>query len=198
MVPTKIFLYLLLILISSINSIRLVDNEFYTPSAVNLVRKFNRLSYSEKNKDIMKILQERFNNYILNHKLDKERKECPYEKFKDISEYKKNFSKVDEGTYNVITQEKVSFDRGYQVSFETSVINFSEVDYQKLCYIMALSTDNNVYIGVWGGFSPEFSFHFEDFDLANSFMINFNQIAMYDWSVKGDINNTYYYRGDIS
>lgn len=187
----KYLLFCIIINISLINSIRLVDNDYFTPQLKNLVRKINRLSESSENKAIMEILVDRLKNYLLYHKYDKERKECPYEKYKNIYELKKNFTADDEGTYDVYSHQRLEFDSGYQVSFETAFDDYTPEDYTELCYMMSLITDNKIYFGYWGG-SSEFSFFSEDLDLAYVISIVFNQMAIFDWGTRSDINNPYF------
>ena len=52
-------------------------------------------------------------------------------------------------------------------------------------------SDNNVYLGVWEG-DAEFSFYFEDFDLANAVSILFNQYSIWDWSEMQSIDNKFH------
>ena len=189
----KFLLFCILFNFSLINTIRLINNDFFTPTMVNLIKSIDRLSKSPKNENIMNILIERLRYYLFNNKLEPEREECPYEKFININDLKKNFPQdVDDGTYDLYSYEKVEFDRGYQVSFETAFDDYSEKDYADISHIMAQISDNHVYLGVWAGTNPEFSFHFDDIELANAIMIVFNQIAMWDWSTGSEINNTYF------
>ena len=186
----KNLLFLIIFYISLINSIRLVDNDFFTPQTINLVRKLNRLAISPENKPVMYLLVERLKNYVKYHKYEKERKECPYEKFINIFDLRKNFTADEDGTYDIYTHEKIEFDSGYQVSFETYYDDYTPQDYTDLCYMMSLISDNQVYLGYWGG-AGEFSFHFDDLDLAYDMAIVFQQLAIYDWAKRGDINNPY-------
>ena len=186
----KNLLFLIIFNISLIYSIRLVDNDFFTPQTINLVRKLNRLAISPENIPVMNILAERLRNYVKYHKYEKERKECPYEKFINIFELRKNFTADEDGTYDIYTHERIEFNSGYQVSFETLYDDYSPQDYTDLCYMMSLISDNQVYLGYWGG-SGEFSFHFDDLDLAYDMAIVFKQLAIYDWAKRGDINNPY-------
>ena len=183
------FLFLLILNICIINSIRLIDNDFFTPEMKNLIRKINRLSFSTDNKTLMFILVRRLDNLIKSRIY--ERDEVPRDKYNDIGERKKSIEKVDYGTYDIYSQEDVSFDRGYQVSFETSYDDYDSEEFDEIAYKMSLMTDNHIYIGIWST-GVELSFHVDDFELANVLCILYNQIAMYDWSVRDDINNQYY------
>ena len=182
-------LFFLLLNISIINSIRLKDNDFFTSEMRSLVHKIYRLSRSKTNIVLMKLLKERLRKLIMNREID--RPDVPKDKYKNIQERKANFTTTDTGTYNLITYERMEFDRGYQASFETKFDVYSDEDYETLTYKLSLMTDNNVYLGVWEG-DEEFSFHFDDLELAVVVCIIYNQISLYDWARKGDIDNPYF------
>ena len=55
---------------------------------------------------------------------------------------------------------------------------------------MSLISDNHAYLGVYEA-SPEISFHFDDYDLANVIGILFNQKSIWDWSISEEIRNQY-------
>ena len=95
-----------------------------------------------------------------------------------------------DGTYDLNTKQPISFDRGYQASFEILYDTYDDDKYDMLCYKLALMTDNNVYLGVFNG-NPEISFHFEDIELANTIAILFDQISIWDWSISDEIKNPY-------
>jgi len=182
-------LFFLLLNISIISSIRLKDNDFFTSEMRNLVHKIYRLSKSKNNIVLMNLLKERLRKLIMNREID--RPEVSKDKYKNIQERKVNFTTTDTGTYNLITYEKMEFDRGYQASFETNFDSYSDKDYEILTYKLSLMTDNNVYLGVWEG-SEEFSFYFDDLELATVVCILYNQISLYDWAREEDINNPYF------
>ena len=182
------FLFLLILNICIINSIRLIDNDFFTPEMKNLIRKINRLSFSTDNKTLMFILVRRLNN-LINTRIY-ERPEVPRDKYIDIGE-RKNIEKDAFGTYDIYSQENVSFDRGYQMSFETIYDHYDSEEFDEIAYKMSLMTDNHIYIGIWST-GVELSFHVDDFELANVLCILYNQMAMFDWSVYDEINNPYF------
>ena len=183
------FIILVLINICIINSIRLDDNDFFTTEMKYLVRKINRLSISRDNKIFMNILVKRLHNLIKSRKYETE--DAPREKYTDIGSRKDNIDIDDYGTYNIYTQETVSFDRGYQVSFETLFDDYESEEYDEIAYRMSLMSDNHVYIGVWAT-GIELSFHFDDFELANALSILYNQMAIWDWGTEEEIDNPYY------
>ena len=135
-------------------------------------------------------LLKRLRYYILHHDLETERPEINRETFKDIIDIKANFTVDEDGTYDILSHEKLIFDRGYQVSFEREYDSYSTKDYDELVYKMSLLSDNHAYLGVYEA-SPEISFHFDDYDLANVIGILFNQKAIWDWSVNAEIANPY-------
>ena len=182
-------LILLLINIQIISSIRLADNDFFTIEARNLVKKINRLSVSLENEPILNILLKRFKEYIFNHEID--RPSVPKEKYNNLTLFKYNFTKDDDGTYDLYSHENIYLYEGYQVSFETTYDDYTSKDYDEICYKLSLMSDNTVYLGVWGG-DAEFSFYFEDFDLANAVSILFNQYSIWDWSEMDSIDNKFH------
>ena len=103
-----------------------------------------------------------------------------------LARYSHNIVYVD-----IYTKEKVSFDRGYQVSFETSYDSYTDTEYEDIAYKMSLLSDNNVYLGVYSSV-PELSFYFEDLELANVLAIVFNQYSIWDWSASDEILNEYF------
>ena len=185
----KYLLFIVLFSISFINSIRLIDNNFFDSDIRNLIRKIHRLSLS-KDEVFMNILLKRLRYYILHHDLEKERAEVNRETFKNMIQIKANFTVDEDGTYDILSHEKISFDRGYQVSFEREYDSYSSEDYDELVYKMSLISDNHAYLGVYEA-SPEISFHFDDYDLANVIGILFNQKSIWDWSIMQEIRNQY-------
>ena len=185
--------YFFFFCLTYINSIKLNDNDFFEPKYRNLVRKIDRLSKNKNMDEISRIIfdtmVEKLHNYILTR--DIERKEVDRSKYEDIY-YRKNDTKniTEDGTYDLFTKEKVSFDRGYQVSFETDYDQLNKTEYEILAYKMSLMSDNNVYLGVYEN-TPELSFHFEDIELANVLGIVFDQISIWDWSISAQIFNDF-------
>ena len=185
--------YFFLFSLTNINSIKLNDNDFFEPKYRNLVRKIDRLSKNKSMDEISRIIfdsmVEKLHNYILTR--DIERKEVDRSIYEDIY-YIKNDTKniTEDGTYDLFTKEKVSFDRGYQVSFETDYDELNKTEYEILAYKMSLMSDNNVYLGVYEN-TPELSFHFEDIELANVLGIVFDQISIWDWSISAQIFNDF-------
>ena len=183
-------LFLFLILLSFINTIKINDNDFFTQQIRNLVRKIDRISKNEEDEKIMNILIEKLRNYIFDH--DISRKEAKREKYDGLRNETRNISYyTEDGTYDIYTKQSVHFDRGYQVSFETEYDNYTESEYEEIAYKMSLLSDNSAYLGVYSSV-PELSFHFDDLELARDLAIVFNQISVWDWSISDEIFNPYF------
>ena len=187
---SKMLLLLFLLSISFIYSIKLNDNDFFNSEMRNLVRKIHRFSSDPKNEVFMRLLMERLYKYIIEHELDKERPEVPKSIYANISVLRDNFTATNDGTYDLYTHEIIEFDRGYQVSFERMYMNYTNEDISNISYHLSLISDNHLYLGVYDS-SPEFSFYFQDYDLANVIGIIFNQISIWDWSINKEIPNIY-------
>ena len=187
---SKMLLLLFLLSISFIYSIKLNDNDFFNSEMRNLVRKIHRFSSDPKNEVFMRLLMERLYKYIIEHELDKERPEVPKSIYANISVLRDNFTVTNDGTYDLYSHESIEFDRGYQVSFERMYMNYTNEDISNISYHLSLISDNHLYLGVYDS-SPEFSFYFQDYDLANVIGIIFNQISIWDWSINKEIPNIY-------
>ena len=137
----------------------------------------------------MNLLKERLKKLIMER--DIERADAPKDKYKNIQERKANFTITEDATYDLYTFERINFDKGYQASFETKFDPYTDEDYEILFYKLSLMTDNNVYLGVWNQ-DEEFSFHFDDIELATVVLIIYNQMAIHNWTKKKDINNPYF------
>ena len=186
----KILLFFFFCFFSFINTIKINDNDFFTQQIRNLVRKIDRISKNNQDEKIMNILIEKLRYYIFNHDIQREGAErSKYENIRNISQ---NVSDdTEDGTYDIYTKEKVSFDRGYQVSFETSYDNYTDDEFEDIAYKMSLLSDNSAYQGVYS-LTPELSFHFDDLELASVLGTLFNQISIWDWSIMDERFNEYF------
>ena len=174
---------------SIINSIKINDNDFFTQKIKNLVRKSDRISKNNEDRKIMDILLEQLREYLFTHNITREG--INREKFDGIKNKTKRSDYTEDGTYDIYTKEIVSFDRGYQVSFQTQYDNYTDDEYEDIAYKMSLISDNSAYLGVYGS-DPEVSFHFDDLELANVIAILFNQISIWDWSILDERFNEYF------
>ena len=185
----KYLLYFFLFNISFIYSIQLKDNDFFTEDAYYLVKKINRFAMSKSNKEYMHVLIEKLKKYIFSR--DIERAELPKSKYNNIREIKNNFQKVgDDGTFDLYSHERIDKPTGYQVSFETEYDSYSNEEYEEIIYKLSLMSDNHCYIGVYAN-NPEISFYFEDYELANTIGILFNQISIWNWRKSREILNKF-------
>ena len=99
----------------------------------------------------------------------------------------KNFSAESDGTFDFETGESVSFNNGYQVSFQQSTINYTDEEYDNLTNEIADRTKSNAYIGYFG--ESEISFHCQDLETAVEIMKKYNQHSIYDWKTGKIIEN---------
>ena len=186
----KILLFFFFCFFSFINTIKINDNDFFTQQIRNLVRKIDRISKNNQDEKIMNILIEKLRYYIFNHDIQREGAERS--KYENIHNISQNVSDdTEDGTYDIYTKEKVSFDRGYQVSFETSYDNYTDDEFEDIAYKMSLLSDNSAYQGVYS-LTPELSFHFDDLELASVLGTLFNQISIWDWSIMDERFNEYF------
>jgi len=163
-------------------------NDFFTSEMLILIRKIHKISISELNSIYIYPLIKKVRRYIFSRKI--KRYEAPKERYLNLKNKKENFKKKEDGTYDIHTHEKISFNSGYQVSFEKKNDNYSSMEYDEIAYKLSLMSDNKVYLGVYGSI-PEISFHFEDIELANVVSIIFNQICIWSWKDNDEIKNRY-------
>ena len=191
---SKILLILLLFNISIINSKRLQDIDYLSPEGINLIRKINRLLISPGDEHLIRNLARRFRKYLLNYykNLTGTNEESLLEEYENITILRNNFSKEENGVYEFFTKEKVVFDKGYQVSFENPNDTYSDEEYIDLCFKMSLISDYNLYLSIYDNIS-RFSFYFDDYEIANTLGLAFNQSYIYDWSTNTEIGNNYSY-----
>ena len=191
---SKILLILLLFNISIINSKRLQDIDYLSPEGINLIRKINRLLTSPGDEHLIRNLARRFRKYLLNYykNLTGTNEESLLEEYENITILRNNFSKEENGVYEFFTKEKVVFDKGYQVSFENPNDTYSDEEYIDLCFKMSLISDYNLYLSIYDNIS-RFSFYFDDYEIANTLGLAFNQSYIYDWSTNTEIGNNYSY-----
>ena len=185
---SKYSFYFFLAFFSFINSIKINDNDFFTPEMRNLVRKIDRISKNNKDEHIMNILIEKLRDFIFTHNITREG--ASREKYNGIRNKTNISDYAGDGTYDIYTHEIVNFDRGYQVSFETVLDNYTDTEYEDIVYKMSLLSDNTAYLGVYSS-DPEISFHFDDIELAFVLAILFDQISIWDWSASDEIFNEY-------
>ena len=101
--------------------------------------------------------------------------------------------KFEDGTYSYVDQKKISYPKGYHVSFETRTryyeYYYTDEEYDNLVYKLACLLGVNADLGVFNNF-PMISFYIEDKQLALSIAALFNQQSIWDWSTNTTILNT--------
>ena len=86
-----------------------------------------------------------------------------------------------DGTYDIDTMESVSFDKGYQVTFWTIGMDYSDDDYTFLSSMFTeFSMDGKTYIGYFDG-SAEISYRIESKAEAVKLAKMFNQVCIWSW-----------------
>lgn len=130
-------------------------------------------------------------------------KENP-EKFKDMRKRRDELEKKVKGkgdaTYDLVTGKQVSFDKGYQVTFQTTGSEdkgnkrefISDEQYDALCAWMSSveGSDGKAYLGYFG--SAEISFRFSSKSKAKQFAKRFNQNSCWDWRTSTLVVNRFY------
>ena len=105
--------------------------------------------------------------------------------YKDVKKKIELMKDLNDGTYNYITQEEISYKTGYQIGFETESRAYdnyySDEEYDNIVYKIAAFLGVNADLGVYDH-KPEISFLIEDIDLAFSLAAIFNQQTIWDWS----------------
>ena len=117
-------------------------------------------------------------------------KKDDYKNIKQKFETMKNFS---DGTYDYISQELITYEKGYSVGFETrsrSYENYySDEEYDNIVYKIAALLGRNADLGVYNH-RPEISFLIIDKNLAISLAAIFNQQTIWDWANDDLLVNT--------
>ena len=100
-----------------------------------------------------------------------------------------------DGTYNYVTLDIVTYDKGYSVSFETYSRNsenaYTNEEYDDIVYKLSCIFGVNANVGVYGD-NPHISFYVEDKNLALAIAALFNQQSIWDWSAGDIILNTFH------
>ena len=164
-------------------------NTFFSNEMNYIIKRINIMSLSGN--EILRIypLIEKLRRYFFSRNIYKS--DLSKEKYRHLKRNKENFTVKEDGTYDMHSHKKISFNEGYQVSFETNFDHYSNSEYDEIAYKMSLISDNHIYLGVYNSI-PEMSFYFNDYELANVISIIFNQTSIWDWSKNDEIKNVYY------
>lgn len=95
-----------------------------------------------------------------------------------------------EGTYNLETGEPISYDSGYQVSFQQTSDTYTDEEYDAKVAEMIDRTGSIAHGGVFG--EPEMSFHTDSIDEAMAIAKDYNQHSIFDWGNGELILNPHY------
>ena len=115
--------------------------------------------------------------------------------YHNVKDMIRNSKVLPDGTYDLITNEEVTFDKGYQVSFETDYRNYendyyTDKEYDELVYKLACIFGVNASLGVYETI-PEISYYIEDKDTALAIAALYNQISIWDWKEDFEILNQF-------
>lgn len=109
--------------------------------------------------------------------------------YKSVKSKLLSMKDFEDGTYSFIDQSKISYNKGYEVSFETRSRYYenyyTDDEYDNIVYKIAALLGTNADLGVFGKM-PQISFYIENLDLALAVAAVFNQQSIWDWS-KGEI-----------
>ena len=102
-----------------------------------------------------------------------------------------SFKSKDDGTYSLETGRAVSYDDGYQVSFQQSSDNYTDEEFDKKVEELINRTGSEAHVGVFGG-EPEISFHVRDIKAAMQIAVEYNQHSIWNWKRGRIIKNRKY------
>ncbi len=95
-----------------------------------------------------------------------------------------------DGTYDLETGEAVSYESGYQVSFQQTGDTYTDAEYDDKVVEMIKRTGSRAHGGVYAGV-PEISFHTDNINEAMRIAVEYNQESVFDWAAArcGDWDN---------
>ena len=115
--------------------------------------------------------------------------------YKNVKSKLLSMKDFEDGTYSFIDQSKISYNKGYEVSFETRSRYYenyyTDDEYDNIVYKIAALLGRNADLGVYDN-KPEISFHIIDKDLAFSLAAIFNQQTIWDWAKDDLLANPLY------
>lgn len=97
--------------------------------------------------------------------------------------YKKTlerYSTWSDGTYDLETGKSISYDTGFQVSFQQTSDSYSQEEYNEIVYKLADTTESMPHVGVFKK-DPEISFHCLDEGKVMKIMKEYNQHSAVAW-----------------
>ena len=115
--------------------------------------------------------------------------------YTNVKDKLKEAKGLEDGTYDFVTLKPLSFDKGYEVSFETYAKNsenyYSDEEFDNIVFKLSSLFGINANLGVYGGF-PQISFYFEDKNMSLAIAALFNQQSVWDWANNNIILNTFH------
>ena len=113
----------------------------------------------------------------------------------NVKEKVKSAKGLPDGTYDYISLDLVTYDKGYSVAFETYSRNsenaYTDEEYDDIVYKLSCICGINANIGVYGD-NPHISFYVEDKNISLAMAALFNQQSIWDWSTNDIILNTFH------
>lgn len=97
------------------------------------------------------------------------------------------FKKKEDGTYNIMTEEDITYPNGFQVSFvrPEAFEQLSCEDWDDITNYFCTYFDSVAHIGVYCG-NAEVSFHSISYEKALNTMVEYNQESILDWHRKNN------------
>ena len=170
------------------------ENEELTKNNNDKSKEFDELknNYSLQN-DTLNIVYISLHNLISNADISNPQIEkTKYVDVKGIVSSSKGFQ---DGTYDFVTKNALSFNKGYQVAFETFSRNsgnyYSDQEYDNIVYKLSCLFGANACIGVYDN-NPHISFYIEDKNTSLALAAIFNQKSIWDWGSNKEITNNLY------
>ncbi|MDR1940522.1 MAG: hypothetical protein LBQ40_07020 [Clostridiales bacterium] len=102
-----------------------------------------------------------------------------------------SFKDKPDGTYDVDTKKVISYNEGFQVSFEQTDDDYTDGEYNAKVEEIKRLTGSIAHAGVFGG-KPETSFHVKTKKQAMAIARQYNQYSIWDWADGNEVVNRDY------
>ena len=158
----------------------------------DLEEKYNNLEeqYDNQNRTVNDIFDS-FQGLIANTTMDSNK--IDKNNYKNVKSKLNAMINYEDGTYDYINMEKISYKNGYHVSFETKTryyqYYYTDEEYDNIVYKIASLLGVDADLGVFEH-HPQISYWIENKELALSVAALFNQQSIWDWSTNQLIINT--------
>ncbi|MDR3021852.1 MAG: hypothetical protein LBU60_04175 [Clostridiales bacterium] len=97
-----------------------------------------------------------------------------------------------DGTYELLTHEKMNWSNGYSFCFEQTSDCYTDSEYIDIVNKLIKYVNSKVYGGVYCGNYPEATFHTKKLELAMEIANKFNQESIWDCEISDLIYNKNY------